>query len=732
MSNRLAREASPYLLQHADNPVDWYPWSEEAFEKARREDRPIFLSVGYSTCHWCHVMEHESFENAEVAALLNAEFVPIKVDREERPDVDRVYMAYVQATTGAGGWPMSVWLTPNLEPFYGGTYFPPVSRWGRPGVVEILQELARVWKSDRLRVVGAAAQALERLRAFSQTSAVGGIAGPEMLAAGVDQLRAAFDSHHGGFGGAPKFPRPSELLFLFREFARSGSDVARDMALDTLTAMALGGMRDHIGGGFHRYSVDAAWRVPHFEKMLYDQAQLALAYLEAAQVSGRAFYAEVAEDTLRYVQREMTSPEGGFFSAEDADSVPPDEANEPASRKSEGAFYLWSDAEIGALLGNDAEIFRLRFGIRAAGNAPDDPHGEFRGRNLLYVERSIAEVSEKTGRSADDVQSALDRARLTLFEARAARPRPHLDDKLLTAWNGLMIAAFARGARVLSSGAELGSRSSSHGDTHLETAIRAATFLKKTMVEESSGRLFRRYRGGQAAINGYAEDYAFLIFGLLELFQTSADPKWLDWAVALQEDQNRLFWDDRGGGWFSTTTEDPSVLLRVKEDYDGAEPSASSVSVMNVLTLAHLTGSEGYVEKAERTFARFGPQLGQLTRALPMLAAALSAYHAGFEQIVIVGSRESRDFAAMRQALSKRYLPFSLVLPIGDVTIQNELARRLAFVESMRSIDGQATAYVCRDFVCREPVTSVVALMEQVSRSTPETGVMPSPRPGAP
>src|SRR4051812_34721312 len=371
MPNRLARERSPYLLQHAHNPVDWYPWHEEAFAKARSEDKPIFLSIGYSTCHWCHVMEHESFEHDAVASVLNEHFVSIKVDREERPDVDRVYMTFVQATTGSGGWPMSVWLTPDLKPFYGGTYFPPTSKWGRPGFVDILQEIARVWKAERGKVVDSAEALTTRLKSMEQAAPVWTVPGAGALEKTVKQFMDAFDPRNGGFGDAPKFPRPSELLFLMREHARVNAPQAAEMVLRTLRAMALGGMRDHIGGGFHRYSVDGGWRVPHFEKMLYDQAQLVVAFVEAAQASGNPFFAAVAEDTLAYVARDMRDKEGGFYSAEDADSVPLE-----GGAKKEGAFYVWSEAEIAALLEERADIVRHRFGIEPRGNAPSDPHGE--------------------------------------------------------------------------------------------------------------------------------------------------------------------------------------------------------------------------------------------------------------------------------------------------------------------------------------------------------------------
>jgi uncharacterized protein YyaL (SSP411 family) len=695
--NRLGHERSPYLLQHAENPVDWYPWGDEAFVKARAENKPIFLSVGYSTCHWCHVMERESFENAQVAAVLNDHFVSIKVDREERPDVDRVYMTFVQATTGSGGWPMSVWLTTDLKPFYGGTYFPPSSRWGRPGFIEILQEIARVWESDHENVVRSADALTHKLQDLERSAASATIPGVNALSANVRQFRQAFDERHGGFGDAPKFPRPSELLFLFREHARTGDADAREMALRTLRAMALGGVRDHVGGGFHRYSVDTAWRVPHFEKMLYDQAQLAIAYLEGAQVSGDPFYAEVAEDTLLYVLREMTDTEGGFYSAEDADSVPPEHAGEPGAHKAEGAFYLWSADEIDRLLGGAAEVFNLRFGIESHGNAPIDPQQEFVGKNLLYVARSIDDIAQRVGQSPSDVVDTLNAARVRLFEARVGRARPHLDDKVLTAWNGLMIAALSRGARLVISG-----RTSERDDRFLNAAKRAASFFRARMWDEKSRTLLRRYRNGHTAIEAYAEDYACLVFGLIELFQADADPRWLDWAVALQRRQDELFWDEQDGGWFGTSGNDPSVLLRMKEDYDGAEPSASSMSVLNLLFLSHLIPDESWSVKIDRTLRLFGVRLEQLGRAVPMMAAAFSTYSAGLQQIVIVGNGDRR---ALDQAAARRYLPFAVTISV-DERGRDELAALLPLIGAMSPIDERAAAYVCRDFECRRPVTT--------------------------
>ena len=580
--NRLANERSPYLLQHADNPVDWYPWGNDAFARARAEEKPIFLSVGYSTCHWCHVMEHESFESADVARVLNEHFVSIKVDREERPDVDRVYMTYVQATTGSGGWPMSVWLTPELKPFYGGTYFPPSSKWNRPGFIQILGEIARVWGADRQKIRDSADTVTEQLRATGEPSQPGGrqMPGPDALKHTAQQFKEAFDRRHGGFGDAPKFPRPSELLFLLREYSRTGDGVARDVALATLRAMALGGMRDHVGGGFHRYSVDAAWRVPHFEKMLYDQAQLVLAFVEGGLVSGEALFLDVAEDTLRYVMREMTDPGGGFYSAEDADSVPPEHASDAHPHKSEGAFYLWRDDELDVLLGADAGMVKRRFGVEPDGNAPVDPQQEFTGKNLLFVATGFDDLARDAGKSAAQIDEILARARLAMFGARVRRPHPYLDDKILTAWNGLMIAAFARVGRVTTGLGREG--------PYLAAAQGAAEFVRTTLWRPEARTLLRRYRDGHAEIEGYAEDYANLIFGLVELFQADPDPRWLVWAIELQERQDELFWDDAEGGWFSTTGKDPSILLRSKEDYDGAEPTPSAVSVLNLLALSHL------------------------------------------------------------------------------------------------------------------------------------------------
>ncbi len=706
MPNRLGAEQSPYLLQHANNPVDWYPWGEEAFAAARTAGKPIFLSIGYATCHWCHVMERESFENHGVAKVLTDHFIAIKVDREERPDVDRVYMTFVQATTGSGGWPMSVWLTPELQPFFGGTYYPPSSQWGRPGFVDVLTEINRAWRDDRANVVKSAGEIVVRLEQVARGQDDRRTPDAAALISTVSQFARTFDTRRGGFGDAPKFPRPSELLFLLREHARTGDAAPKAMVVQTLRAMALGGMRDHLGGGFHRYSVDGNWRVPHFEKMLYDQAQLVLAYLEAAQASDDPFFAQIAEDTLQYVQRDMTDDGGGFYSAEDADSIPPGQSSDPHVHKMEGAFYVWGQDEIRAALGADSPAFEGRYGVLPNGNAPFDPQQEFVNKNLLHTAQSIADLARASGNTPVEIAEVLLRARKVLFGLRNGRPRPQLDDKVLTAWNGLMIAAFARASRVLDGGASLGT-DSEPGPRHLASAVRAATFIKQTMWDDTAGKLLRRYRAGDAAIEGYAEDYAYLVFGVLELFQATGDAAWLAWARALQAKQDELFWDADGGGWFSTTGNDPSVLLRMKEDYDGAEPSPTSVSAMNVWTLAHLTGDPSYRARAGEALASFGGRLEDQGRAVPFMAAVLSASLAVSEQIVIVGRREAADTQAMWRAANRRYRPFT-VMVLADPSGQASLAAHMPWVAEMRMIDDKATAYVCREFACDAPATDPV------------------------
>nr|MBA3543779.1 thioredoxin domain-containing protein [Chthoniobacterales bacterium] len=578
-TNRLANEKSPYLLQHAHNPVDWYPWGKEAFEKAQREKKPIFLSIGYSTCHWCHVMAHESFENEEVAAFLNSRFVSIKVDREERPDVDRVYMTFVQATTGSGGWPLNVWLTPSLKPFVGGTYFPPEDRQGQPSFLKVLRRIADAWEKDRPKISESGNQIMTALAHSAAAPPGTAKIDAKLIDTAYQQIARSYDSREGGFGGAPKFPRPVTLNFLFDFYHRSPTnsdkgDAALGMALLTLRKMAAGGIHDHLGGGFHRYSVDGLWRVPHFEKMLYDQAQLASAYLDAYQITGDLRYEAIARDTLDYVRRDLTDAGGGFYSAEDADSL----TKAGGKEKAEGAFYVWTKDEVDQALAENAELFNYQYGVEAEGNAPEgsDPQGEFQGKNILYQPQSFTETAKHFERSELDVEESMRYRRATLLELRDKRPRPHLDDKIITAWNGLMITAFARGAQVL-------------GDaTYLESATRAAEFVRTKLYDEKTHTLTRSYRGGPSAVGGFAEDYAFFIQGLLDLYEASFDVKWLQLAEQLQEAQDRLFWDERNGGYFTSTGDDPSILIRLKEDNDNAEPAPSSIAARNLLRLAQI------------------------------------------------------------------------------------------------------------------------------------------------
>jgi uncharacterized protein YyaL (SSP411 family) len=615
---------------------------------------------------------------------------------------------------------MSVWLTPDLKPFFGGTYFPPESRWGRPGFVDILKELARAWREEREKVVQSAGTILGRLQEMTGAGQAAPdrqpVAGPQAIESGLSAFMQSFDRRHGGFGGAPKFPRPSELIFLLQAHALTGHNHAREMALETLRAMALGGIRDHVGGGFHRYSVDAEWRVPHFEKMLYDQAQLVLAYLDAAQVSGEPFFAEVAEDTLAYVRRDLTAPDGAFYSAEDADSEEPSPSHTPqtpspsshASRpeKREGAFYVWTGEEVDRVLGEDASIVRRRFGIEDAGNALADPQGEFQGQNILYVAQPIPDIAARSGRTAEEVSETLTRARSKLFDARASRPRPHLDDKVITAWNGLMIAAFARAARVLVK--------SPRRAEWLEAARRAAQAVLEHLWRGDAQRLLRRYRDGEAAVDAFCEDYAFLTWGLLELFQASGEAACLERAIDLSRIQAELFFDERDGGWFSTTGKDPSVLLRLKEDYDGAEPSGASVTVRNLILFADLVGESSYADRARRTLERYGSHIAPVVRVMPFMVSNVAYWHGRKGQIVIAGPRETPQTAALEQAVARRYLPFAAVIPLEPGAAQQALAARMPWLGAMAPRDGQPSAYVCHDFTCHAPVTDPAALDRQL------------------
>ncbi len=692
-TNLLANEKSPYLLQHAHNPVDWHPWGEEAFEKARREDKPIFLSIGYSTCHWCHVMEHESFESEEIAAILNSRFVPVKVDREERPDIDRIYMTFVQATTGGGGWPMSVWLTPDRKPFYGGTYFPPDNRYGRPGFAAILEYLSNAWLSDRARILESSADIVKQISQMMEARSPAAFVDDRAVESCYLTFRRSFDTQLGGFGSAPKFPRPVQFHFLLRYWQHANNGEALDMTLLTLLEMYRGGMYDQLGGGFHRYSVDARWFVPHFEKMLYDQAQLVCSYLEAFQITRDPEFAHIARATLDYVLREMTDAEGGFYSAEDADSV-----IDPADpkRKGEGAFFIWTAREIEELLAKpESDWFCYRYGVEPGGNVQEDPHGEFTGRNILYQAHSIEETAGHFEIPEAEMERGLTAACEKLMERRSGRIRPHLDDKILTGWNGLMISAFAKGAQVLGD------------ERYLAAAQRSAGFLRRNLYDGGAGRLLRRYRDGEAGIDGFLDDYSFLVQGLLDLYEADFDIAHLDWALALTETMRRRFEDTTDGGFFSTVEGESDLLLRIKDDYDGAEPSANSVALHNLLRLGRLTGNQELTGSAERALRFFAGRLQTNPVTLPLMMSAYLLSRGKPRQIVLTGAPDSSVMAAMLAEARKRFLPGAAKIRVGDEQERERLARWLPMVRSMEPQAGQVTAYVCEDYTCQLPVTSV-------------------------
>ncbi len=690
--NRLILEKSPYLLQHARNPVDWYPWGEEAFADALRRDVPVFLSVGYSTCHWCHVMERESFENEAIAALLNENFVCIKVDREERPDLDRIYMTALQAMGQNGGWPMSMFLTPDRRPFYGGTYYPPESRYGRAGFPDVLRKIRTIWDTERSKVNESAGSITTFLRDVAGSGAPGELPGPGVIESTWKQISSTYDPVDAGFGGGPKFPRPVVLDFLLRYGAGTGNDAPVAMVAHTLRRMAGGGMYDQIGGGFHRYSVDGQWRVPHFEKMLYDQAQLVQVYIDAWLCTREPLFSSVARETLEYVLRDMTAPEGGFYSAEDADSPRPDDPDESG----EGAFYVWTKKEIDGALGPDAPLFDECFGVEDGGNAPFDPGHEFTGRNILYARLSPEAVANRFGISPEESASRLARAKSTLFTLRAQRPRPLRDDKILTSWNGLMIGAFARGARFL-------------GDRrYLRAAVNAAGFITERLRE--NGVLLRRFRQGEARFEAHLDDYAFLVSGLLDLFEASGEGRWLEKAVQLTEQQIAVFHDAGGRGFFETSGRDAMVLVRMKEQYDGEEPSGNSAAAMNLIRLSRMIDRPAWESLASGTVANFGGTLGSQPGVMPLMASALAFIRTSPGQVVVAGRREDPRTESMLNVISARYVPTTVTIPL-DPGPDGECPRSLnPFLRNLTPTAGEPAAYVCRNFVCDLPVSNAESL----------------------
>ena len=665
-TNRLAAEKSPYLLQHRHNPVDWFAWGPEAFAKAQAENKPIFLSIGYSTCHWCHVMERESFEDEAVARVLNAHFVSVKVDREERPDVDQIYMTFVQATTGSGGWPLNVFLTPDRKPFYGGTYFPPSGRGGRPGFLDLLQQVQHLWSERHGDLVASAAEMHRRLESLVQKAPSEHPAlTPAILEHAASVLKAEYDREHGGFGGAPKFPRPTQPAFLLRWAKRAGDIEAQRMVLHTCDRMAAGGIHDQLGGGFARYSVDAAWLVPHFEKMLYDNAQLAQLYLDAWLVSGEARHAAVVRDILDYVLRDLAHPEGGFYSAEDADS-----------EGKEGKFYCWTQTEFRALLtAAEFAVASRCFGVTADGNFVDhsDPD-PLPGQNVLHVANP---------RLAPDEVPLLATAKAKLRAARAKRVRPHLDDKVLSSWNGLMLGALARAGVVLGEA------------TYLEAARRNFQFIQRRLWDPATKTLYHRWRDGEHDTVQLLEAYAYQLAGTLDLYEATLDPAVLEFAVDLAERMLAQFQDTEHGGFWQSAAGADDLILRVKEDYDGALPSGNSVAILSLFRLADMTDRSAFRAAAENGLRLLADRLVRQPQAVPALLAALDYSFGDARRVVIAGTSDMASWRELLAAANRVFLPNKVVLgTTGPVD---------SFARTLPAQNGEATAYVCTGDACQPP-----------------------------
>ncbi len=673
MSNRLANETSPYLLQHKDNPVDWYPWGEEALERAKREDKPILLSIGYSACHWCHVMEHESFEHAPTAEQMNRDFVPIKVDREERPDLDDIYMQAVQAMSqGRGGWPMTVFLLPDGRPFYGGTYFPLEPRYGMPSFRQVLTAVAEAYQNRRAEIEQSGTELAGMLQ--RETLGIGGGAIDDaLLREAAKGMGQNFDATHGGFGGAPKFPNPMNLEYLLRSYARTGDDQALTMVTFTLRKMANGGMYDQLGGGFHRYSVDAIWLVPHFEKMLYDNAQLSRVYLHAWQLTGDPFFRRIAEEIYDYVLREMTAPEGGFYSTTDADS-----------EGEEGKFFVWSKDELFDILGDDARIAVEYWGVTTRGN--------FEGHNILYVPADDAVVAERLGMSVAALREKIVAARDALYAQRTNRVAPGLDDKIITAWNGMMLASLAEASRVLDR------------PDYTTAALRSAEFLLSSLVQE--GALLRTWKGGRAKIDGFLEDYANLIDGLLEVYQSTFDIRWFTEARRLADYVLAHFAAD-DGGFFDTSNQHESLIARPRSLQDNATPSGSSMMAKGLAKLAAYTGDERYDAAARGAVNALTAAARQYPQAFGEGLSAMDLLARGIDEIAIVGDPAQAETRALLAETQGKYRPGAIVA-LSPTSVEGEHPIPLLSYRTMKG--GAPTVYVCRHFTCQMPVTTAEAM----------------------
>jgi len=691
MPNHLINEASPYLRQHAHNQVDWYPWGPEAFERAQRENKPIFLSIGYSTCHWCHVMAHESFEHPEVARLMNEAFVSIKVDREERPDIDNVYMSACQVMTGSGGWPLSIIITPDKKPFFAATYIPREGRFGLIGMMELIPHIRELWATRRGEALSLSNEIAAVLQQTSQDTP-GEYLDEATLELTYEQLAKRFDGQHAGFSSAPKFPTPHNLLFLLRYWKRGGNKAALDMVEKTLQAMWRGGIYDHVGFGFHRYSTDSQWLVPHFEKMLYDQAMLAMAYTEAYQATGKEDYGKTAREIFTYVLRDMTAPEGGFYSAEDADS-----------EGEEGKFYLWTQEEVRQALGNEEANFVAKvFNIEKDGNFLEQATRRKSGVNILHLTKALGELASDLNLSQQDLQVHLELIRQKLFAYREKRVHPMKDDKILTDWNGLMIAALAKGAQAFDE------------PEYAEAACRAADFILGN-IRKPDGRLLHRYRDGQAGVEANLDDDAFLVWGLIELYEAIFDVRHLEVALELTSDMVRHFWDEAGGGLYLTPDDGESLFVRKKEIYDGAIPSGNSVAMLNLLRLGRMTATSGLEEKAARIGSAFSGSVKQSPSVHTQLMVALDFGIGPCYEVVIAGKAQAEDTKAMVKALRTRFLPNKVVLLNSDEQESPELAQLAEFTKNQSSIGGRATAYVCLNYNCKLPTTDVSKMLELLS-----------------
>lgn len=685
--NRLINEQSPYLLQHAYNPVDWYPWNEEAFEKARSENKPIFLSIGYSTCHWCHVMEKESFEDDEVAKLMNEAFVSIKVDREERPDIDGIYITVCQMLTGSGGWPLTIVMTPDKKPFFAGTYFPKLSRYGRAGMMELIPQLSELWRSKQEDILKSAE---EISHALVNSSKFWGdeILSSEILDQAFNELTKRFDPENGGFGKSPKFPSPHNLTFLLRYWKKNKNEQALLMVDKTMRNMRLGGIYDHLGFGFHRYSTDQKWLVPHFEKMLYDQALLVIAYTEAYQATKNELYKNTVKEILEYVIRDMKSPEGGFYSAEDADS-----------EGEEGKFYLWTLEELRNILKEDADIFFDIYNCEAEGNWIDSMHGKKVGTNILHLQTTLKEYCSKNDLSFSTLEIKIAQAQKQLLEVRNKRIHLHKDDKVLTDWNGLMISAYAKAAQVFD---EI---------KYIEIAESAVKFILKNLTLPN-GRLLHRYRNGDADITGNLDDYAFLIAALLDLYETTFAVEFLERALNLQNDLIKYFWDEKDGGFFFTALDTEKLLIRQKEIYDGAIPSGNSVALLNVVRLYRFTGRTDFEDKASQIIKTFSQSIRTSPSAYTHFLSALDFYLGPSKEILIVGSDEHKVKSFMR-VINKYFIPNKVTLH-KSLESHDSLAKIAEYTKSFQFTDSKTLVYLCENFTCKLPISSETELNQKI------------------